>query len=97
MAVQISAKCFRCNYIFPEIWVDRDAKGFPDPTGVTCQECGTKGCVKREWSQQAVNAIIPPLEDGQINRVEVNYTNDHGKKITKKIDPYVVRRQLEGK
>lgn len=95
MSVMISAKCNRCNEKYPEIWVDRDNKGFPTTEGLLCVKCNNRNCLSRDWLEQCVQPIIPPLEDGKINRFEYSYTNDNGKRITKKMDPQMVEKHYQ--
>lgn len=94
MPVQIGTICNNCEFRV-DMWVDRDLKGKPTTEGVTCGQCGKTNCIARDWSANEVNGIIPPSEDGQINRFEYSFTDVDGKKHSKKLDPYQVRKHFE--
>jgi hypothetical protein len=93
-SVQMAVKCNSCEKKYPSMWLDRNGKGFPIFEGVVCGECGNK-CMSRDWNSQEVNSIIPPLENGEINRFEYSYVNDNGKTINKKLDPKQVERHFK--
>lgn len=90
----VAAKCNMCNSIFKEIWVNRDKNGYPDFAGIPCGNCGKK-CLLRCWEEQKVNPIIPPLENGEVNRFEYEFRDDNGKKHTRKVDPSIVKKHYE--
>lgn len=93
--VLMSGKCHSCEKEYPEIWVERDLKGNPSFEGLVCTNCKSKNCIRRNWSEQKINSIIPLPEDGQVHRFEYEYRNEDGKKIQKKVDPSLVKKHLE--
>lgn len=94
-SVMISATCNSCNRCYESIFVDRDTDGRPTLQGIVCSECGAKNCMTRNWGDQKVNVIATPAEDGNINRFEYSFTNDKGKKVTKKLDPQMVQKHFK--
>jgi hypothetical protein len=95
MSVMIAAKCNKCGYLYDNIWVNRDNKGLPTTEGLVCVGCNSRNCLSRDWAGQEIQAIIPPLEDGNINRFEYSYNDENGKRKTKKMDPKMVQKHFE--
>jgi hypothetical protein len=93
-SVLMATKCNKCERKYPEMWLDRDGRGFPIFEGVVCGACGAK-CMARDWNAQEVQVINVPLEDGNINRMEYSYVNENGKTINKKLDPKMVERHFK--
>lgn len=93
MAVPINIICNKCK-VTKDVWVERDSKGYPSLQGLVCGDCGAVNCLSRNWENNITHTIIPPLEDGQINRFEYSYTNENGKKISKKLDPRDVNKHF---
>lgn len=94
-SVMVSAICNKCQHKYVEMWLDRCPKGFPDYKSATCGQCGAKGCLSQDWAEQKVNSIIPPVEDGNINRMEYSYVNENGKTINRKMDPKMVEKHFK--
>ena len=94
-SVLISAKCNKCQHLYPEYWVTRDFRGIPSLEGAVCSLCGSKNCISRNWEDNPTHAIVPPLEDGNINRFEYSYTNENGKTINKKMNPKDVQKHYD--
>ena len=93
-SVMLATFCNTCGNKTPEMWVSRNHQGFPSLEGCVCGSCGSVNCISRDWSDNITHALIPPIEDGNINRFEYSYTNDNGKKITKKMDPKAVEKHF---
>lgn len=93
--VLMAGKCHNCEYLYPEIWVERDLKGNPSFEGLVCTNCTFKNCIRRDWGAQNVINNTSPPEDGEVHRFEYEYRNEDGKKIQKKIDPSLVKKHLE--
>ncbi len=94
-SVMLAVKCNRCGHKTPEYWVTRDHKGFPSLDQAVCGECGGKNCVSRDWEDNVTHALIPPVEDGNINRFEYSFTDEKGKKRSGKMDPKMVEKHFK--
>jgi len=93
--VLMATLCNRCGNKVSEMWVSRDSKGFPSLEGCICGNCGAANCITRDWGEQITHSIIPPVEDGNVNRFEYSFTSEDGKKHTKKLDPKLVDKHFE--
>ena len=94
MPVLLGTICNTCQNK-ADMWADRDLKGFPTLQGAVCGHCGGRNCITRVIQDDVVHALIPPLEDGNINRFEYSFTNDNGKRVTKKMDPKMVDKHFQ--
>ncbi len=93
--VLISTICHRCNHKTPEMWVTRNHRQEISLEGAVCGQCGGRNCVGRDWQAEKAGPLIPPAEDGNINRLEVSYRDENGKQHVKKIDPKSVEKHLK--
>jgi hypothetical protein len=94
-SVMIEAECHKCKTHFEDFWVTRNFKGDISLEGIICSNCGTPNCIHRVWKNGMAGTLIPPAEDGNINRFEYSYTTPEGKKVNKKIDPKIVEKHFE--
>lgn len=93
MPLLVNAICNRCQNK-SDLWLNRDAKGNPDFQGCVCEKCGSVNCTSRDWTSQQMQTIIPPVDDGRINRFEYSYKDENGKTHTKKVDPSIVEKHF---
>lgn len=93
MNMFIDSICNRCSAKYHDIFVARDNKGYPSLVGIICQECGGHNCMSRDLSSGGIaQSLIPPAENGEINRFEYSYRDDSGKLHQKKLDPKSVQK-----